>query len=68
MARTTTIDFRCKHLHDLRGSCASEFLEKGGTVPEAMRLFGWKSIEVAARYFEASETHLSEVLARMGTA
>lgn len=51
--------------HDLRHSCASYLAMNGSSIVEIAAVLGHKTLQMAKRYTHLSETHLSDVVAKM---
>ena len=51
--------------HDLRHTAASYFAMAGATARDLCDIFGWQTIQMAMRYAHLSDSHTSELAARM---
>ena len=62
LKRSGIKDFR---FHDLRHCCASYLAMNGCTIVEIAGVLGHKTLQMAKRYSHLSDSHLSEVVAKM---
>ena len=62
LKRSRIKDFR---FHDLRHSCASYLAMNGCSIVEIAGVLGHKTLQMAKRYSHLSDSHLSDVVAKM---